>query len=587
MRFLKLRNYRSIFATIVLSASITYVVSAQAKDNCAGSQSLRLVNGKIHTMDAKDTVVSSVLIKNGTFAAVGTNANSFGKCTTVINLRGRTVIPGITDNHNHIILLGERPGHDVRIDKANSIADALAMWAAKAAEIGPDKWVGTWGGWSPNQFIEGRFPTLAELDSVLPNNPFMLFESFAGPSQTNSAGKAFFESKGVPVGADGSIAAGFGPTSPSLNALFHLRALPEHNNLDAKKRGLIDALQFGLSVGVTTHIDQGSFHFVESYFGNPGTPDSGFFSVLASFDQYRAFDAARALHKEGNLPARIQINFLHLEEDPATPELLERLLNVFPNTGDNWLQVGGIGEFTAGPAFGFAGTPQWENGTRLVAQHGWRNENHSLTGSDFANILDGWGTIDQELRTTGIPQGPGLPNVVNPDGITKLRWVLAHVPFITPEYIDKAKQLGVGLSLLGCWRWLNGSEGSNGPPFRTILDSGARAGLSSDGMQISCMDPWTNIYYAVTGKNALGQLINDGQQITRKEAIRLYTADNSWFLGREDKLGTIETGKWADLVVLNKDFFNEQMVADDQIREIHSMLTIVNGRIVYDLLSDH
>jgi hypothetical protein len=293
----------------------------------------------------------------------------------------------------------------------------------------------------------------------------------------------------------------------------------------------------------------------------------------------------------GELPARVQVNYLHIEPDPATPQLVQRLNNTTTLLGDEWLSNGGIGEFTGGSPFGGIGTPPWMNGTRLVAQHGWRNENHSLSASDFAVILDSWNQVNTELRTTGIPQTPAAPDplkrtIVNPDGITQLRWVVAHVPFITPPYIELSKSLGVGLSLLGGWRWLSGTATGNGPPFRTILDLGARAGMSSDGMQISVMDPWTGMYYAVTGKNARGALINGGQTITRKEVLRLYTADNAWFLGPhwEKKLGTIEKGKWADLAVLSHDYFDESRVSDEQIMDIRSVLTIVNGKVVHDEL---
>lgn len=264
---------------------------------------------------------------------------------------------------------------------------------------------------------------------------------------------------------------------------------------------MADALNFGASVGITTHLDQGSFHFPQSYFGYAGeiAPFPDFFvGPLASFDQYRAFDSVRALHAEGAMPARVQINYLHFDTDADTPELRQRLLNTVPLLGDKWLSNGGIGEFTSKPPL-FSASPDTgpvgQNATRLVAQHGWRNENHSLTGTDFADVLDMWDQVNTELKTTGIPQTPSDPDpakgaVVNEDGITKLRWVLAHVPFINEKYINQTKKLGVGLSLLS-WRWLAGTPNSNGPPFKTILRLGARAGMSSDGMQINVMDPWT------------------------------------------------------------------------------------------------
>jgi predicted amidohydrolase YtcJ len=89
------------------------------------------------------------------------------------------------------------------------------------------------------------------------------------------------------------------------------------------------------------------------------------------------------------------------------------------------------------------------------------------------------------------------------------------------------------------------------------------------------------IYYMVTGRNVAGKLVNAGQQITREEAIRLYTVANGWFLREENKLGSIEEGKLGDVVVLSDDYFR---VPDERIRKLHSVLTIVNGNVVYNLL---
>ena len=108
----------------------------------------------------------------------------------------------------------------------------------------------------------------------------------------------------------------------------------------------------------------------------------------------------------GKLPARVQINYLHIEPDAATPQLTQRLNNTTELLGDEWLSNGGIGEFTGGSPFGGLGSLAWMNGTRLVAQHGWRNENHSLSTTDFSVILDFWNQVNTELKTTGIPQSP-------------------------------------------------------------------------------------------------------------------------------------------------------------------------------------
>src|SRR3954467_8461225 len=152
-------------AAAALAACIG-ATAARADDDCTGRGSLRLVNGKIHTMDKQDTVVSTVLIKNGRFAAVGHGGQpDDSECAQTINLGGRTVVPGIIDSHNHIILLGLRPGRDTRLENANSIAEAVATLVARAKEAQPGEWITSIGGFSRNQFFPGtqpttRFPTL-------------------------------------------------------------------------------------------------------------------------------------------------------------------------------------------------------------------------------------------------------------------------------------------------------------------------------------------------------------------------------------------------------------------------------------------
>ena len=142
-----------------------------------------------------------------------------------------------------------------------------------------------------------------------------------------------------------------------------------------------------------------------------------------------------------------------------------------------------------------------------------------------------------------------------------------------------------GVNVLGGWRWLSGTTDQNGPPFRDILASGIHVGMSSDGMQISTMSPWINLYYVVTGKNARGELINAGQTLGRNDAMRLYTTNNGWFLKAEDKLGTIEEGKLGDLVVISGDYFDSRAVPDESIKDLRSVLTIVGGKVVYNDLN--
>jgi predicted amidohydrolase YtcJ len=109
-------------------------------------------------------------------------------------------------------------------------------------------------------------------------------------------------------------------------------------------------------------------------------------------------------------------------------------------------------------------------------------------------------------------------------------------------------------------------------------------GAGSDSAQISTLNPWLVISYMVTGKALDGSLINKGEQLTRMEALRLYTAENGWFLKEEATLGTIEAGKLADVVVLSDDYFDAARVPDDAIKRIKSVLTVVDGKVVHNTM---
>src|SRR5690348_2429856 len=255
-------------------AALALVVSASAAaataDNCDNRSSLRLVNGKIHTMDKRNTVVSTVLIGDGRFLEVGSQNQPGDECTRTIDLAGRTAVPGIIDSHNHIILLGLRPGRDTRLENANSIAEALATLAARTKEVERGEWITSIGGFSRNQFFRDpkltRFPTLAELDSnpALRDHPVFMMEGFSGPGQVNAKAKKFLLANGVPVGNvagqdEGYVDGGaFGVATPCTQALFLLRQMQTR---DSMLQGLQDAMRYAAGIGVTTHLDQGGFPF--------------------------------------------------------------------------------------------------------------------------------------------------------------------------------------------------------------------------------------------------------------------------------------------------------------------------------------
>src|SRR5215510_13267884 len=326
----------SLFVASLLLAGVAIVAPALARDGdddrCAGARDVKLVNGKIHTLDARNSIVSSVTIKDGKFVAVGRDGDDGGgRCMRVINLNGRTAVPGLVDNHNHFLLLGLRPGRDTRLETATSIADVQAAIRARTGTVKPGEFITAMGGWVPAQFAENRLPTLAELDAAAPSNPVLVFNSFTGPAATNTLGKSFFISKGVAVGTTGdpgSIAA----NAPSLAALNALRAIQTFAD---KKQGTLDAMAYSASVGVTTNVDMGGFVIPGSKYSEA----SDQFDTLASWDPFTAYDPLLALYDEGKVSVRVRIFFLSMDHNPDVPLTTQRVLNAFSNFGDDMVRT--------------------------------------------------------------------------------------------------------------------------------------------------------------------------------------------------------------------------------------------------------
>jgi predicted amidohydrolase YtcJ len=155
-----------------------------------------------------------------------------------------------------------------------------------------------------------------------------------------------------------------------------------------------------------------------------------------------------------------------------------------------------------------------------------------------------------------------------------LRWSLLHLQAIDSPRLKALMELGAGASAQ-TWTYL-GTGG--GPPFRRIVDSGIRAGVGTDSTNVSALDPWLSLFYMTTGRNLTGTLTNDGQQISRVEALRLYTEGAAWFSFDDHQVGSFMEGKYADLAVLSDDYLT---VPDNRIRKIESVLTLLGGKIVH------
>lgn len=502
---------------------------AAASPVVPAAQDLALINGKIHTMDGSKRVVSQALIQNGRFVAVGNNAAARRGSIKAIDLKGHTVVPGLIDAHDHIVLVGNRPGRHVLMEDVFTLPDVVKRYQSIAAGVPAGEFITTIGPIAAMQFAEQRLPNLGELDAV--NRPVYI-NAAQGGVRTNSLGKTWLEQKGVMVGADGTIGGGATGATLALRLLREQFLTPE-----TRKRNAFEALRYYAALGITTHLDNGAFQ--------ADAPSGG----VANENTYTMHRPFLALDADGMLPARLRFNYLHQDppDDPALPTLSARLKNSFPFFGNEWMKSGGIGEFTGGGV----------NGLRAIAAAGWRAEDHTLNLASFQSLI--------EMRETVHAQIP----------LTNLRWVLSHVPQVTVDLVNRFKAMGGGL-LVG---WGPLRTGMNvGPAYRTLVDNGIHIGYHSDGGDITVINPWLNFYTMITGKNLKGDLVNAGQTLTRDEVLWLATAANKWFI-EEDDLGSIEPGNHADLAVLDRDYFS---VPDEDIKRVRSILTIAGGKIVND-----
>jgi predicted amidohydrolase YtcJ len=488
--------------------------------------SLALVNGRIHTMDAGDRIVSGVLVRNGRFSGIGDGLGD--QADRVIDLGGQTVIPGLIDAHNHIVLVGNRPGWHTPLEHVRTIPDAVSALVARSREVPPGEFITTIGPIAARQFVEQRLPDLGELDAV--DRPVYI-QAAQGGTRTNSAGRAWLGVRGVEAD-DGGVISG-GAAGAALEALRRELLTPE-----SRRRTALESLRYYAALGVTTHRDLGAFHAEE--------PAGG----IASENTFTMHAPFLALDGDGELPARLRLEFLHQDPpgaDPPLPTLSARLRNSFPFFGSDWLRTGGIGEFTGGGL----------EGLRAIARAGWRAEDHALDLGGATSLIEARETVHSEIP------------------ITDLGWILSHIPAFPPALADRAHAMGMGV-LVGWGPLRTGTD--VGPPYRELIEHPIPVGYHSDGGDITVINPWLNFYTMTTGRNLSGQEILGDQTLTRRETIRMATAGNKWFV-REQELGSIEIGHHADLAVLDRDFFS---VPESELTGVRSLLTLAGGRVVHD-----
>ncbi len=524
-----------------------------------------LVNGKIVTVDDRFTITQALAIKSQRVVATGSNAEIRKLAiadTRVIDLKGRTVIPGLIDNHSHWIRAAE---HDeLRFDGVTSRAQAVQMLTLRVRSAKVGEWVSVLGGWSEEQFTDDpRGFSLAELDKLAPDTPLAV-QSIYNHTYLNTAGlraaKIDESSPNPPGGTIEKDASGklTGVVRGAGGVAFVAERVPK---LEAAARmaNVRKLATYLNSMGITAWGDAGGRGMAAGHYA-----------------------PYRELADKGELTVRV---FWTTIRQPSTPEQVDQVLaevaTVKPFQGNDTMDHIGWGESVYSPITTQLLRAQKEvnpNGIRqmqriagALAQRGVYLNSHVEMNGPIEQFV----TAYEELNKTTPIKG--------------LRWSFSHLDQIDEQQLQRMKRLGMTAQIHSrpliqgvLMHKVHGDAAWDMPPFRRVQDSGIVWGLGSDATAVTTSNPFYTLGFAVTGKMVGGHHVNR-QSITREEALIAHTRSNAFILFQEGNLGSLQKGKYADLLVLDRDYLT---VSADAIKDLKPMMTMIGGKVVYESMSE-
>lgn len=496
-----------------------------------------VINGKILTVDEEFSTVQALAILDGRIIATGETgfiSALAGASTEVIDVAGATIVPGLIDNHFHFLRAVQRWHMQPRLDGVTSRSRALQIIADKVASMEAGEWVMVQGGWYSYQFADqpGGF-TLAELDQVSPDNPLFLQESYS----TIYANSIALNAIGLDP-ADGArrSAQGLVTFQPPYGSL--MQQIPATSEAQLEQN-LTDFMHELNRWGLTAVYSLGRGPEGEEY-------------IL----ERRA--------AKGDLPLRIWHTLTYEANNPAQADAAADLIrNSRANTFNSDYGLFGLGEHIYLPFFDFPSQAgPWpadiiDNYMKIAtaaAEGGWHLHEHTMSNFSVQDLLDRY----EEL------------NLIQP--MDQLRWTLAHVYDISADSIERAEALGMTLAIHGV-----AMHGRTPIPFRQIQDSGIVFGLGTDSTIVAHYQPFITLGWAVSGLDLAGNKALD-ETLSREEALIAHTRSNAYMFFQEDNLGSLEAGKFADLVVLDRDYMT---IPAPEIMAIAPVMTMVGGKIVY------
>lgn len=567
---------RKLIAFLLMAFCIG-TLRAQSVKPLAGADMI-VFNAKITTQSLAQPEASAIAVKRGRIYAVGTDAEILGlkdKNTRMIDADGRRLIPGLNESHIHIQNEANY-NYNMRWDGVPTLKRALEMLSEQAKRTPEGHWVKAIGGWSPYQFKENRFPTMEELNKAVPNRPLIVQYTY------NTAFLNEMAMKKMGVGT---------PKFPMLpgtvfekdkqgryTGVMHaytftfaaMETLVPYPSDEEQVNSIMYVINDLNSFGVTTAIEGGGKSYPDSH-----TP-------------------IQTLVKENRLNIRYPFLDVQFRSDAASRVLVDAEIDAITKIAP--ISPGENLHPTMAHGYEYTGTGE------LL-----KIELHDHENFDKAAIVINQDSLrhftEEYIRKLIIKRIPfrmhfsynenitafldALENVNRQTPLDGMRWAIEHAETISPENIERVKKLGGGIALDdkmalhgdGFIKTYSREKALQTPLLRKIVDSGVPVSMTTDGFRASSYNPWVGIGWTVTGKSVSGsEILAKDNRLTREEALKLYTIGGAWFEHNEKEKGKIVPGNLADFALLSADYFT---IPEDEIKYITSVLTVVDGRVVF------
>jgi predicted amidohydrolase YtcJ len=516
-----------------------------------------LINGKIVTLAGGEA--QALAVRDGRIAAVGASQDIralAGPNTKVIDLGGRTVIPGLIDSHIHAIRAGLTFTTEVQWIGAPTLAEALSRLRAAAQKTPKGSWLVVAGGWSERQFAEDRWPTQGEIAAAAPDHhvyiQLLYSRVLLDPGGYDALG----------IGGDAALAAqvtierdGAGrPTgwltgdNRAISNLFNKLPRPSFEQKVAGSRAFFRELN---SLGLTGVLDPGGY--------NLSIPD---------------YQPLFKIWRNGGLTLRVVFSLCAPRRDHELEDFQDLTQALPMGFGDDWLRFNGIGENVTWGMYNNENpseaqkeqlyqTLHWAASRGLAATFHWHND------KSVHHLLEVLERIDRETP------------------IAPLRWSVAHLNDASLDSLRRMKAMGVGWQMQNALYFRGeaflGQRGAEAarlsPPIVSALNMGIHVGGGTDAHRVMSFNPFVSLQWMLDGRTVSGIAMRAPEELpTREQALRLYTEGSAWFAFDDDKRGTLAKGKLADLAVLSRDYMTLPV---NEVGGIRSLLTMVGGRIVY------